>query len=100
MHTLENDSQCLGTQDVIVVSGGKHMAQFIQENTHSNIIIVNIPPRYDIERNSIIKLEIQATNMKLNKRAKVYNNIMIVDTNLHRKCFTRHGLHLNKYGKE
>jgi len=25
---------------------------------------------------------------------------MIVDSNLHRKCFTRHGSHLNKYGKE
>ena len=100
VNTLENDSQCLRTQDVIVVSGGKHMAQFIQENTHSNIIIVNIPPRHDVERNSIINLEIQATNMKLNKIANVYNTVMIVDTNLHRKCFTRHGLHLNKYGKE
>jgi len=100
VNTLENDSQCLGTQDVIVVSGAKHMAQFIQENTHSNIIIVNIPPRHDIERNSIINLEIQATDMKLNKIAKVYDNVTIVDSNLHRKCFTKHGLHLNKYGKE
>ena len=32
--------------------------------------------------------------MKLNKIAKVYNNVTIVDTNLHRKCITRHGLHL------
>ena len=103
------------TQDVIVVNGGMndidskrnqthkvlaHMAQFIQENIHSNIIIVNIPPRHDIGSNSITNLEIHAANRKLNKTAKAYNNVAIVDSNLLWKCLTRHGLHLNKYGKE
>ena len=45
-------------------------------------------------------LEIQAANRKLNGIAKAYNNVTIVETNLHRKCFTRHGMHLNKHGKE
>ena len=113
--TLGSDLKCLGTQDVIVVNGGMnnidskrnkkhkvlvHMAQFIQANARSNIIIVNIPPRHDIGSNSVINLEIQATNRKLNKIAKAYTDVMIVDSNLHRNCFTRHGLHLNKYGKE
>jgi len=95
--------KCLVTQDVIVVKGGTndidskrnqthrvlaHMTQFIQENVHSNIIIVNIPPRHDIGSNSITNLEIHAANRKLNKIAKAYNNVMIVDSNLHRKCFT------------
>lgn len=115
MNTLVKDLKCLGTQDVIVVNGGSNdigskrnqtqkvlvqMTQFIQENTHSNIIIVNIPPRHDIDRNSVTNLEIQATNRKLNKIAKAYNNVMIIDSNLHRKYFTRHGMHLNKHGKE
>jgi hypothetical protein len=54
VNTLENDLKCLGTQDVIVVNGGSndtgskrnqtrkvsvHMALFIQEDIHSNIII-------------------------------------------------------------
>ena len=65
-----------------------HTAQFIQENTHSNIIIVNIPPRHDIGSNSITNLEIHAANRKLNKIAKAYNNVTIVDSNLHRKYFT------------
>jgi len=47
-----------------------------------------------------MNLEIQATNMKLNKVVKAYTNVTIVDSNLHRKYFTRHGLHLNKCGKE
>jgi len=114
VNTLGNDLKCLGTQNVIVVNGGSndigskrnqthkvliHMAQFIQENTHCNIIFVNIPPRHDIGNNSITNLEIHPANMKLNKIAKAYNNVTIVDSNLHRKYFTRHGLHLNKYGK-
>jgi lysophospholipase L1-like esterase len=63
--------KCLVTQDVIVVKGGTndidskrnqthrvlaHMTQFIQENVHSNIIIVNIPPRHDQSINQSIHL--------------------------------------------
>jgi hypothetical protein len=76
------------------------MAQFVQENTHSNIIIVNIPPRHDIGSTSMTNLEIQAANRKLNRIAKAYNNVTIIESNLHRKYFTRHGMHLNKHGKE
>jgi hypothetical protein len=64
------------------------MKQFIQGNTHSNIIIVNIPPRHDMNRNSVTNLEIQAANRKLNKIAKAYNNVTIIESNLHRKYFT------------
>jgi hypothetical protein len=115
VNTLVLDLKCLGKQDVIVVNGGSNdigckenqthkvliqMTQFIQENTHSNIIIVNIPPRHDMDRHSVTNLEIQATNRKLNKIATVYNNVTIIESNLHRKYFTRHGMHLNKHTKE
>ena len=115
VNTLGSNLKCLGTQDVIVVNGGMndidskinqnhkvlaHMTQFIQDNVHSNVVIVNTPPRHDIESNSITDIEIQAVNRKLNKIAKAYNNVTIVDSNLRRECVTRHGLHRNKYGKE
>jgi len=32
--------------------------------------------------------------------AKAYNHITIVDTDIDRKLFTRHGMHLNERGKE
>jgi hypothetical protein len=67
---------------------GFDMAEFVQENTHSNIIIVNIPPRLDIGSNSVTNLEIQTANGKLNRIAKAYNNVTIVESNLHRKYFT------------
>jgi lysophospholipase L1-like esterase len=94
VNTLGNYLNCIGTQDVSVVNGGTndidskrnqthkvsaHMTQFIQENVHSNIIIVNIPPRHDTGSNSITNLEIHAMNRKLNKIPKAYNNVTIVD---------------------
>ena len=45
-------------------------------------------------------LEIQAVNRKLNKTAKAFNHITIVETDLNRKYFTQHGTHLNKSGTE
>jgi len=53
-----------------------------------------------MNRNSVTNLEIQAANRKLNKIAKAYNNVTIKESNLHRKYFTRHGMHLHKHGKE
>jgi len=61
---------------------------------------VNISTRHDIGSNSASNLESHAANRKLSKITKAYNNVTIVDSNLHRKCCTRHGFHLNKYGKE
>jgi hypothetical protein len=85
VNTLVKDLKCLGTQDVIVINGGSNytgsnrkqthkllvqMTQFVQENNHSNLIIVNIPPRHDMDRNSVTSLEIQTANRKLNKEQK------------------------------
>jgi len=76
------------------------MAQFMQKHSNSNIIVINIPRRYDMDRNSVTNLEIQAVNRKLNKMAKVFSHVTIVDSDINRKYFTRHGMHLNKSGKE
>jgi hypothetical protein len=115
VNTLVTDLKCLGKKDVIVVNGESNdisskenqtqrlliqMTQFIQENTNSNIIIVNIPPMHDMDKISVTNLEIQATNRKLNKIATVYNNVTIIESYLYRKYFTRHDMHLNKHSKE
>ena len=48
----------------------------------------------------VTNLEIQAFNRKLNKMAKVFSNVAVVEIDLNRNCFTQHGMHLNKSGKE
>ena len=103
VNTLEKDLKCLSKKDVIVINGGANdigsmrnqtdmvlikMAQFMQKHSNSNIIVVNIPHRYDLDRNSVINLEIQAVNRKLNKMAKVFSHVAIVETDLNRKYFT------------
>jgi len=115
VNTLEKDCKCLDKNDVIVINGGVNdistqknqinkvvvkMARLMQKCSTSNIIVVNIPHRYDLNRNSVINLEIQAFNKKLNKIARVFSHAAIVETDLDRKYFTRHGMHLNNSGKE
>ena len=113
--TLEKDLKCLGKKYVIVVKGVANdigskrnqankvlvkMTQFVQKHNNSNITVVNIPHRYDMDMNSVTNLEIQAVNRKLNKMAKAFNHVTIVETDLNRKYFTQHGTHLNKSGTE
>jgi lysophospholipase L1-like esterase len=68
----------LGNNDVIVISGGTndmdncdkasevliHMTKFMQSYNNTNIVIMNIPHRYNLEKNSRINLEIQKVNRK------------------------------------
>ena len=113
--TLGRDLKCLGKKDVIVINGGANdispkrnqtsrvlgkMTQFMQKHNNTNIIVTNIPHRYDMDMNSVTNLEIQAANRKLNKMTKVFSHVAVVETDLSRKYFTRHGMHLNKSGKE
>ena len=113
--TMENDFKCLEKSDVIVINGGANdvssmrsqtinavvnMARFVQKYNNTNIIIVNIPHRHDLDRTSVINSEIQAFNRQILKVAKAYSHVTIVEMDLDRKLFTRHGMHLNKRGKE
>lgn len=115
VNTLEKDCKCLVKSDVTVINGGANdisskknlankvlikMTQFMQKYSKSNIIVVNIPHRYHLNRNSVINLEIQAVNRKLHKMAKVFSHVTVVQIDLNRKHFTQHGMHLNKSGKE
>jgi hypothetical protein len=76
------------------------MTHFVQKYNNTNIIIVNIPHRYDMDRTSVVNSEIHAFNRQLLKVAKAYSHVTIVETDLDRKHFTWHGMHLNKRGKE
>lgn len=61
------------------------MTQFMQKHNNRNIIVVNIPHRYDMDKNSVANLEIQTVNRKLNKTAKVFSHVTVVETDLNRK---------------
>jgi hypothetical protein len=76
---------------------------FIDIFEHTNIIIVNIPIRYDLghDLDSISKKKkIVRYNEKLHKLLNLYTYVSIVEASSNRDYYTKHGLHLNNYGKE
>jgi hypothetical protein len=49
---------------------------------------------------SVANSEIQAYNSGLNKIAKLYRHVAVIECDSNREYFTRHGLHLNNTGKD
>jgi hypothetical protein len=76
------------------------MTQFLQKYNNTNTIVVNIPHRHDLAKDSRTILEIQAFNAKLNKTAKSFRHVALVEMDSNGKYFTKNGLHLNNAGKE
>ena len=76
------------------------MTQFMQKYNNTNIIVVYIPHRHDLAKDSRTNLEIQAFNTKLSKTAKSFRHVALVEMDSNRKYFTKYGLHLNNAGKE
>jgi hypothetical protein len=61
---------------------------------------VTAPHRYDLQDSSCVNKEIKVYNRKLGKMLKDMHHESIIDMNLNRNEFTRHGLHMNSSGKE
>jgi lysophospholipase L1-like esterase len=113
--SLKTDFDYLGKKDVIVLNGGandidKHsnnmkgalvqMTQFMQKYNNTNITVVDIPHRHELDKAAMTNLDIQAFNRKLNKITKSFRHVTLVETDPNMKYFTLHGMHLNKEGKE
>jgi lysophospholipase L1-like esterase len=109
VHSQEMELTGLGRKDVIVINGGTNdiadnstkrngitvlMTQFMQKYNNTNIIVVSIPHRHDLTKDSRANLEIQEFNAKLSKIAKSFRHVALVEMDRNRKYFTKHGLHL------
>jgi hypothetical protein len=113
MNSARSDISHLSRKDFVVVWGGandisknesnsglKYLRKFALRNKHTNIIAVAPPHRYDLPDFPCVNQETQVFKRKLRKQLKDMQHIHIVDVNLTRDEFTRHGLHLNHLGKE
>jgi hypothetical protein len=102
----------LTKNDVIVFHGGSNdvysnnakaallrIVKFCEVVNNTNIIVLDIPYRHDLEKNSNVNKEIQMFNRKLRKVTKHFNHVTILELSLNREAFTQHGLHLNSLGK-
>jgi hypothetical protein len=68
-------------------------------NSHTNIIVVNVPYRYDLLESSYVNGEVALFNMKLERYLKLFNWVTLLTTNCPRRNFTKHGMHLSNLGK-
>jgi lysophospholipase L1-like esterase len=80
-------------------SGFRCLHNFIKQRTNSNILTLTIPHRYDLSPLSCVNNEIHSYNRKVHKMAKNISRVKIVDYDLTRGDYTRHGLHINARGK-
>jgi uncharacterized protein YacL len=63
-------------------------------------VVLNIPTRHDLVKESIINKEIRKAKMDINKVCKRFRNVEVLDiNNVSRACHTRYGQHLNKRDK-
>jgi hypothetical protein len=103
---------CLIKKDVIVFLGGSNdvyrnnsvtalmqVVKFCEVVNNTNIIVLDIPHRYDLENNSTVNKEIQTFNRKLRMITKHFNHVSILEVSFNREAFTQYGLHLNRLGK-
>jgi hypothetical protein len=110
--TAKEEINHLTHEDVIVICCGsndcelndfsltlQNITNFIQTNNHTNIILINVPLRYDLRNSTPVNSSISTLNRKLKKLVKVFPHTSFLETDNNRNSFTNHGLHLNKSGK-
>jgi hypothetical protein len=98
---------CYGTNDLDLKNSrnpkGKfsctfqNIKNFIMKNNHTNILLMNIPLRYDIPNSPYVNKIILMLNRKLQKLVKINPHFLEISND--RSLFTNHGPHRNKLGK-
>ena len=58
---------------------------FIETNNHNNIILVTVPPRYDLVQSLCVDSEIKSFNRKLKKMVEVYQHTSVLKMDNDRK---------------
>ena len=61
---------------------------------------MNALHRFDLEESSCVNREVKLLNRNLTQIMKRYNHTEVIDMGSEREHYTKHGLHMNKKGKE
>lgn len=72
----------------------------LHANQRSHILVIGVPPRYDVHMRSQLNAHVETINQTLLSLVDSYQNFTFIRPPPTRAHFTRHGLHLNKRGKE
>ena len=77
-----------------------HIINYVEARKHTNVLIVSVPTRFDLISTSCVNKEMITYNRKVSKWMKKYEHVKLIDCDLQRRCYTRHGMHMNLTGKE
>jgi hypothetical protein len=83
-----------------IESSLKYISQFMKNNTTTNITVATVPHCYDLATNSNVNQEILKFNWKLCNHTKQFAHCTTLKIENNKEYFTKHGLHLNGFGKE
>ena len=113
LNSAKEDTSKLRKKDSLVVFGGTNdvernligknptsVMSFLNATQHTNVILIDVPLRYDPGKRPHINEEIMNYNRKLHKVTKCFKHVKLVKATINREFFTQHRLHLNKKGKE
>jgi hypothetical protein len=83
-----------GTQDVAKNESEKGLHQikiFVENHNQTNVIVMSVPHRHDLEENSCVNEEGKRFNRKLRKVMKAFGNASVIQIESERDLFTKHG---------
>jgi hypothetical protein len=113
LNTTKTNSSKFTTTDTIIMIGGSNdidqsvhdknlnsIVNFLDGAQNTNVILVEIPVRYDIGAISHINKQIKNYNKKLYTVTKRFKHVKLIAVATTREHFIKHGLHLNNKGKE
>jgi lysophospholipase L1-like esterase len=111
--TAKEEVSRLSCNDVILINYGindyevnnvsltlQNIIDFIQRNNQTNIILMNLPYRYDLPNSIAVNRTITSLNRKLKKTLKAFPHTYFMEMDNTRTLFTSHGLHMNNLGKQ
>jgi hypothetical protein len=107
-----NEIETYTKRDTVVICGGTHDAgkneshlgldylnKFTNTRTNTNIMIISVPQRHDLSPDSCVNKEIHSFNRELCHLMENKESTTVLNCNIPREGFTRHGLHHNSKGK-
>jgi hypothetical protein len=83
-----------------VQKGLRSLKNFTQRTINKNLILLGAPHRYDLPPQSRINTEVKLYNKRLQSLVSVSNHVRVLSMPTERRHHTRHGLHLNKKGRD
>jgi hypothetical protein len=72
----------------------------VKESKDANTVLINAPHRHNLIPESCVNKEVWKYNRLMRKVAKLYTNVQLLEVDLNRSHFTRHGMHINSKGKD